>query len=86
MIQHSYQDSSSKIDPEVLTGLNREYFRCQDCGWFRNLTTRPEVLCRTLPHPVYGAITVHQMAQKDVEFHRCGYSLSAILRGKHARS
>jgi hypothetical protein len=46
-------------------------FQCPTCPWYRCLSEQQDVRARVYDHPIYGKVTGEQMAQLDIDKHKC---------------
>jgi hypothetical protein len=64
----------------IFTFRSGKVYRCPRCSWFRVLTDDFRLQNTTLMHPLYGKVTLLEVAQRDVERHDCYQHELAKLR------
>lgn len=72
-------------EPRKVSRASVLLFSCDWCGFKRFLTEDIEERARLVWSPLYGELTVDQLAKKDVEYHNCKQYKGALLRAKARR-
>lgn len=60
-----------------LTTYNRRH-RCLSCSWFRDVTNDKKLLAQKIYSPIYGEVTVEELAKLDIANHNCEEHKKAI--------
>lgn len=69
--------------PTELKPKSEVIYRCSRCPWQRSLATDSDELRRELVHPLYGKVTVEELAKLDILNHSCRFYRLAAERVKN---
>lgn len=60
-------------------------YSCDGCEFVRELVDDPDERKRMTWSPLYGNLTIGQLAQKDIQYHVCKQYNAALVRAKYRR-